>query len=378
MKKRIFVRLLCVALLVVMVINFSSCAIIVGEIVRNAGDGIGNMGDLIGNIGDLTGNMDDLLPDSVSWDFDEDTGTLTISGKGKMDDYLWGTDNPPWYEFSRDIKSVVIEEGITHIGKQAFAGCNSIEDVEIPNSIKSIGTLAFGIYLREFNFNELDGVCYLGNEENPYLVLATLHFDGYFSSLKTLDIPDSTKIILDSAFSLSSLESINIPANIIYIGTGAFTYCSELESITVDKDNAFYYSTNNCVIEKDTKTVIGMCKGSVLPDDGSIKHIEEGMFDSYSGTSVFIPDGVISIGASAFTSTEVTEISLPASLERLDDVAIYNYNLVIGKTKIIYRGTMAQWKKVKGTGRQSLNSYEVICSDGIVTVESELENPLAS
>ena len=64
-------------------------------------------------------------------------GTLTIRGKGAMGDYNIGT---PWGSF---IEHVIIEDGVTGIGKQAFYGCKSLTSVIIPNSVTSIGSSAF-------------------------------------------------------------------------------------------------------------------------------------------------------------------------------------------------------------------------------------------
>ena len=64
-------------------------------------------------------------------------GTLTIRGKGAMGDYNIGT---PWGSF---IEHVIIEDGVTGIGKQAFFGCKSLTSVIIPNSVTSIGSFAF-------------------------------------------------------------------------------------------------------------------------------------------------------------------------------------------------------------------------------------------
>lgn len=78
--------------------------------------------------------------DELTWSLDK-KGTLTISGKGEMPDY--SGDTPPWVKYRDDIKAVVIEEGVTHIGAQCFQFCTKLKSVTIPSSVESIGAAAF-------------------------------------------------------------------------------------------------------------------------------------------------------------------------------------------------------------------------------------------
>ena len=70
--------------------------------------------------------------------------TLTISGKGAMPDFE-GTGDPvcPWENEKQKIKKVIIEEGVTNIGKNAFRGCSELAEVHISKTVKKIGISAF-------------------------------------------------------------------------------------------------------------------------------------------------------------------------------------------------------------------------------------------
>ncbi|MDR2970645.1 MAG: leucine-rich repeat protein [Bacteroidales bacterium] len=71
--------------------------------------------------------------------------TLTISGEGAMPDY-WSEpnyDDPPWHEHSESIYTIVIETGVTSIGKHAFYDCERLPSITIPNGVASIGNYAF-------------------------------------------------------------------------------------------------------------------------------------------------------------------------------------------------------------------------------------------
>jgi len=78
----------------------------------------------------------------ITWSFNATTGVLTIKGRGPMEDYASGS-KIPWYNARSNVKSVVIEEGVTHIGAYSFYYCISMADAVIPASVKSIGNYAF-------------------------------------------------------------------------------------------------------------------------------------------------------------------------------------------------------------------------------------------
>ena len=86
------------------------------------------------------------------------------------------------------------------------------------------------------------------------------------------------------------------------IGKNAFKSCSNLSSIVVDDENAYFDSRNNCnaIISKNGNKLIAGCKNTVIPN--GIKSIGDGAFDSNSSLKeITIPDSVTEIGASAFS-----------------------------------------------------------------------------
>ncbi len=187
--------------------------------------------------------------DNLSWILNPNTGVLTISGTGDM--WNWSTGNyAPWYEDLRDnIKSVVIGEGVTSIGDQAFYYCTEMTDVDIPDSITSIGSKAF----------------------------------YYCNHLTSLDIPDS----------------------VTSIGSEAFSYVLALPSITVDEANTNYSNDEYGVLFDENKTTliqypIGNTRSSyTIPE--SVTSIGARAFGSCRNlTSITVPESVTSIGNWAF------------------------------------------------------------------------------
>ncbi len=78
-----------------------------------------------------------------SWAFDEATGTLTISGSGKMADYDDVSPQAPWYGLNSKILSIQIGGEVTRIGDFAFTAATKVKAVTIPDSVQSIGESAF-------------------------------------------------------------------------------------------------------------------------------------------------------------------------------------------------------------------------------------------
>ena len=80
---------------------------------------------------------------NVTYTYVESTHTLTISGTGSMTNYAWNS-YAPWYNYRSEIVKVIIENGVTSIGYEAFSGCSGLTSITIPNSVTSIGGWAFG------------------------------------------------------------------------------------------------------------------------------------------------------------------------------------------------------------------------------------------
>ena len=71
---------------------------------------------------------------SVVATLDTVTGVMTISGTGAMKDYNIINPDQPWLSQRDSIKHLVVENGVTSIGKNAFANCLSLETVELPQN----------------------------------------------------------------------------------------------------------------------------------------------------------------------------------------------------------------------------------------------------
>jgi len=217
-------------------------------------------------------------PNAVDLTATFDGNTLTISGRGAMQDF--DTVNAPWYDMKSLVKSLVIDRGVTHIGTYAFGECSYITgEVVIPGSVTSIGDAAFAYcyygltsvtipssvtsisYNTFFDCISLTGINV--DADNPtYSSDEGVLFNKNKSALicfpagKSGDyvIPNSVTSIGAEAFLACGLVSVTIPASILSIGDVAFGYCSDLTSITCFNpipsaitlgDGIFYEVSNN-------------------------------------------------------------------------------------------------------------------------------------
>ena len=112
----------------------------------------------------------------------------------------------------------VIPEGVYTIFVNAFLGCNSLESVTIPESVKSIHS---GAFQNCFNlkYNEYDNALYLGNKNNPYMAL----IEAKDTSITSVEINKRTRVIADGAFlGCDMLKNVTMPDSIRSIDAFAF------------------------------------------------------------------------------------------------------------------------------------------------------------
>ena len=79
--------------------------------------------------------------ENVSWAMDNE-GNVTITGTGPMTEYNQASDSP-FYDKRYEVKTIVIEDGVTSVGQRSFVYCTNLEVVSIPHSVEYIGVQAF-------------------------------------------------------------------------------------------------------------------------------------------------------------------------------------------------------------------------------------------
>jgi hypothetical protein len=84
----------------------------------------------------------------VTYEYDESTKTLAFSGEGEMDVYttdIFGDTyiNPEWSSLKDEVEKVVINEGVTNVGKHAFLLFSKLKEVKIASTVEIIDVAAF-------------------------------------------------------------------------------------------------------------------------------------------------------------------------------------------------------------------------------------------
>lgn len=188
--------------------------------------------------------------DNAEWSLYND-GTFVVYGIGEMYDYYLDWDvsavprsDVPWEKYMGNITRIIINDGITYVGANAFWGCELLTELSLANSVETIGYSAF--------------------ESN---------------SLRTLIIPNGTKAIGDFAFLDSpNLEYVQLPESLEYIGGGAFKYARQLKEIHIPQNvnyiggSAFHENLESIYFYGDVPEECGdnLYKWWAFPDSATV------------------------------------------------------------------------------------------------------------
>ncbi|MXP74409.1 leucine-rich repeat protein [Lachnospiraceae bacterium WCA-9-b2] len=236
-----------------------------------------------------SGTISGTLDNGITWELTD--GVLTISGNGAITNVGWN---------NKDIRKVIVGEGVTEIGAFIFYDCEGLTSVDISDSVTKIGDSAFSscVSLKEIAIPS--GVTEIG--------------DGAFYGclgLIRVDIPNSVTKIGDSAFQeCMSLKEIVIPSGVTEIGSSLFFACNGLtrvdipDRVTKIGESAF----NSCVSLKEI----------VIPN--GVTEIEDYAFSGcMSLKKIAIPSGVTSIGLYVFHKCfELTSVDIPNSVTKIE------------------------------------------------------------
>ena len=206
--------------------------------------------------------------DNAWWKFND--GVFTVWGNGAV------TDTKDFASYKTKTTSVVVEKGITEIG--GFSGFTILTDISFSESIKSIKSSAF----------------------------------QDCEKLEKIDLTKGMEEIGDWAFAgCVKLSNITLGENITKIGYNAFAGCSGLKKVMM---NARLENEQQAFWKAGTEG-IDVVYGKGITKIGSL-------FTKSTVRSVEIPEGVKTIGNSAFTDCEKLEkIELPESMEQVGQYA---------------------------------------------------------
>lgn len=228
-----------------------------------------------------------------------------------QDGVLYNKDKTEIVSVYSGLESLVIPEGVRVIENGVLWYNYTIDYISIPNSIEEVGQLFY--YLDRVSGKlphciEYEHGYYLGNEDNPYLVLVAVD-----DNITTLKLHKDVKIL-----------SLQWQGDYIRPGDPEFKYpCDKLESISIADDATFYSSQDGILYNKDKSLIewIPVCKKNVVIAD-QVKEIKDFQFAGLQITEILISKSVTSIGSHAFDGcSNLTSITIPNSVTSIGDLA---------------------------------------------------------
>ena len=130
-----------------------------------------------------------------------------------------------------EIESCTVHNDTKIIYDYAFLECTEADEIILPNGLLQVGLYAFEECYDLFPNNHHNNAYYLGNDENPYLVLVR---SSSKKELTEVAVESGTKIIAPGAFEgCSNLSSVTIPESVCFIGQYAFEGCESLTNLAI-------------------------------------------------------------------------------------------------------------------------------------------------
>ena len=224
-----------------------------------------------------------------------------------------------------DLNSVTIPNSVTSIGALAFGYCSNLKGVTIPGSVNSIGGDAFSCSgLTSLTIS--NGVKSIGRQafyacENLTSVtipgsVASIEYNTFMDckKLKSVTISSGVKIIDGYAFhACDSLSSVSIPNTVTNIKAGAFNGCINLKSVIIPAS----------VTQIDAEAFLSCTGLTSLTISNGVKSIGESAFRACGNlTSVTIPGSVASIGEKAFKDCgKLANVTISGGVKSIGDYA---------------------------------------------------------
>lgn len=257
---------------------------------------------------------------------------------------------------AKNLKNVLLAEGLETIEESAFEGCSALESVVMPSTMKTIEKKAFCDCeaLETVKLNE--GLKTIGQEA----------FTGC-RGLTEMVIPQGVKTMEQGAFlGCEAMKKITLPSTLTKIGRFAFLNCPSLTEITIPASvreiGAHPFGENRCPVMNlcDITAWCGVAFEKAQAAPRTIKVNGELI------TDLIIPQGVVEIKAFAFSNcNNLLSVTIPAGVASIGDGAFADCKRM---TSVKFEGTIKEWLAIVCGSDcfDGVATKEVECSDGKV------------
>ena len=294
----------------------SLCISNITPLIASAAERIeGTVGSSSGTTGDCTWTLDN-------------QGVFTISGNGNTDDYYYSALDIPWYYSRKQIKKVIISEGVVVLGSRLFHDCSNLKDVSLPRSLKTIGVATFEWCTSLNNIDIPDDIGIIGQyafwntgmwqsqKNSPvYVDNVLVDYNGTAPTNTIVNIKEGTKHIANGAFEgQPGIIDITIPDSVVRICGGAFKGTGWYDK----QPEGFLYIGQYLVDLKgeinDTHVIIGDTK--LVPS----------CFHDY------------------YNQCNFESVFISKSVKYIDDFTFYSCSKL---REVYYDGTIEEWNNIK-------------------------------
>lgn len=194
--------------------------------------------------------------------------------------------------YSSKLKKMTLPTGLYRIGQHAFSKLFSLTEINIPDTVRSIGYGAFSGTGYDADTNYINDGLYIGNWLVAVNNVAMTSFtvqegtvgvaDGKDTSLfptraqkiTVLELPSSLRYIGSRSFARLRITELRLPSELQTLGNGAFASCSALNTVN-----------------------LGDCSG--------LESIGENAFAEAAISEITIPESVVSVGELVFNNNTV-------------------------------------------------------------------------
>ena len=227
---------------------------------------------------------------NATWEYNHANGTLTITGSGKIDDYV------SWQDYKQVITTVIIGSDITSINGEPFANYTQLATVTGGDGLTFVDASAFN------NTKWLDAA----RQSTSVVYLGKVAFCGRSVS-GDVTINDGTVNIATKAFeNNTTITSVTVPASVSTIES-AFSSCTALTTINVLADTPPTLGGNAFFLSDKSQDRTFNVRNAAYKTTGRWADIynKEGIYAGYTGTTLRVvstlalPDGVTASAAAA-------------------------------------------------------------------------------